>query len=145
MIRYAVTKGLETAVMKRIALASRLGCGLLVSSTAFADETQLQIDFSWAQTQRCTSESPEIHVSNVPNGTVRFEVVLQDLDVPTYHHGGGTVVAGPKADISAGALNDYNGPCPSSGSHTYRVTVNALGTSGNKIVTGSKSAPFPSN
>src|SRR6266478_3319662 len=134
--------------MERIALALRLGCGLLVSciaATAFGEEAQLQIDFPWAQTERCTSESPEIHVSNVPNGTVRFEVVLQDLDVPTYHHGGGTVVTNPKADISAGALNDYNGPCPPSGSHTYRFTVNALDASGNKIGTGSKSAPFPSN
>src|SRR5260370_14354982 len=77
-----------------------------VAATALADEAHLQIDFSWAQTQMCTSESPEIHVSNVPNGTVKFEVILQDLDVPTYHHGGGTVVANPKGDIPTGALND---------------------------------------
>ena len=75
-----------------------------IAAKAFGEEAQLQIDFSWAQTQRCTSESPKIHVSNVPNGTVRFEVVLQDLDVPTYHHGGGTVVANPKGDIPAGVL-----------------------------------------
>jgi phosphatidylethanolamine-binding protein (PEBP) family uncharacterized protein len=116
-----------------------------IAATAFADKAPLQIDFSWAQTERCTSKSPEIHVSNVPKGTVKFEVVLQDLDVPTYHHGGGTVRANADGDIPAGALNDYRGPCPPSGAHTYRFTVNALDASGIEIGTGSKSAPFPSN
>jgi phosphatidylethanolamine-binding protein (PEBP) family uncharacterized protein len=124
-------------------------CAVVVASSiaapAFADEAQLKIDFSWAQTERCTAESPKIHVSNVPNGTVRFEVVLQDLDVPTYHHGGGTVVANPNGDIPAGALHEYTGPCPPYGSHTYRFTGNALDGSGDQIGTGSKSALFPSN
>ena len=113
------------------------------AAPAVADDAQLQIDFSWAQTERCTRKSPEIHVSNVPSGTVRFEVVLQDLDVPTYHHGGGTVSANPDGDIPVGALTDYTGPCPPSGSHTYRFTVHAIDGSGNEIGTGSKSARFP--
>ena len=35
---------------------------------------------------------------------MKFEVLLQDLDVPTYHHGGGTITASPDGDIPAGAL-----------------------------------------
>src|SRR5206468_797830 len=82
-----------------------------MAATALADEARLQVDFSWAKTERCTTASPAIHVSNVPNGTVKFEVVLQDLDAPGYHHGGGTVQASAGGDVPAGALNDYNGPC----------------------------------
>ena len=115
------------------------------AAPAVADEAQLQVDFSWAQTEKCTSKSPEIHLRNVPSGTVKFEVVLQDLDVPTYHHGGGTIAASPDGDIPAGALTDYTGPCPPSGSHTYRFTVHALNGSGAEIGTGSKSARFPPN
>jgi phosphatidylethanolamine-binding protein (PEBP) family uncharacterized protein len=134
--------------MKPITFALPVGCGLLVWSiggTVLAEQAQLQINFSWAQTERCTTVSPEIRVSSVPEGTKKFEIALEDLDVPTYHHGGGTVPANAGGDVPAGALNDYNGPCPPSGSHTYRFTVNALDANGNVIGTGSKSAPFPSN
>jgi phosphatidylethanolamine-binding protein (PEBP) family uncharacterized protein len=82
--------------MKPITFALPVGCGLLVwsiGSTVLAEQAKLQINFSWAQTERCTTVSPEIHVSSVPEGTKKFEVALQDLDVPTYRHGGGTVPA----------------------------------------------------
>ncbi len=62
-----------------------------------------------------------------------------------YRRSYGTVLANANGDIPARALTNYNGPCPPSGSHTYRFTVNALDANGNKIGTGSKSAPFPSN
>ncbi len=103
----------------------------------------LSVDFSWQGTARCSDVSPEIRVANVPAGTTAFKVSLTDLDKTSWNHGGGTVPADPSGVIPSGALKaGYNGPCPPSGSHTYRFTVRALDAEGRELAKGSAKKSF---
>lgn len=115
--------------------------GLIVVSNPLAAD--LVVDFSWSGIERCSTESPEITVTNVPPGAATFEVNLKDLDAPSFHHGGGTVPADPTGKIPRGSLHSYTGPCPPFGSHTYEFTVIAHDASGNQLGVGAKSAAFP--
>lgn len=129
--------------MNRIPVAAGVAALLLLLS-ASAKAADLGVEFKWSSSDRCSHSSPEIHVSNVPEGTKSFKVRLKDLDVPNYRHGGGTVTADPSGVIPQGALTDgYNGPCPPEGTHHYRFTVTALDNNGDALAKGSADQPFP--
>ena len=103
----------------------------------------LDVDFSWAGTKACSSQPPEITVSGIPAGTKTLHVKLKDLNVPGYNHGGGTVDYNGGHVIPAGAFV-YKGPCPPSGSHDYRFTVEAISADGQMILgRGSSTEAFP--
>ncbi|MDY6842678.1 MAG: YbhB/YbcL family Raf kinase inhibitor-like protein [Thermodesulfobacteriota bacterium] len=104
----------------------------------------LVIDFTWTEEHRCSSKSPEIKVSGVPEEATHFKVNLVDLDVPFWNHGGGTTENDGSGVIAEGTLKEgYNGPCPPSGSHRYEFTVNAVDANENIIGTGKKMKQFP--
>lgn len=122
--------------------ATALLAGLIALLPEVAMAEDLTVDFKF--TGRCSKVSPEIHVGNVPPGTVMFSARLKDLDVPSWRHGGGKVPADPSGIIPQGALKDgYNGPCPPSGSHMYEFTVKALDANGDTLAEGSKRQRFP--
>ena len=87
---------------------------------------EMKVAFSF-DTSGCAlnSPNPEIKVSNVPDGTVYFQVSMIDLDKRSFNHGGGTVENGGDGIIKKGSLKSYKGPCPPS-THTYEFTVKAL-------------------
>jgi len=133
---------MKGCVLWMLALALVLGAcvGEKVSPTAVA----LGVDFSWENTQRCTSVSPAIRVSGVPGAAKSFRVRLIDLDKTSWNHGGGTVAHDGSGLIPAGALKSgYNGPCPPSGSHRYKFIVKALDAEGVVIGEGSHVKSFP--
>ena len=66
-----------------------------------------------------------------------YEITLTDLDVPTFNHWHQTVAAGGPV-IREGAGRGYYGPCPSSGTHRYRIAVMAKDAQGKPLAYGEK-------
>ena len=108
------------------------------------DAAKMAVDFSWEGIQACSHESPEIRVSNVPEGTEELRVKLNDITLPQWNQGGGKVKHDGSGIIPAGALKiGYNGPCPPSGRHQYEFSVMAVNAEGAIIGFGKVRQPFP--
>ncbi len=125
------------ASARRIAAAlavvsSGLGLALLGCATARVSPRAVTIgvSFEWTLENMCSQRSPEIRVAELPPQTAELQVVLQDLDAPTYNHGGGSVRHDGSGVIAAGALRHYKGPCPPGLAHRYRFTVRAVDAAG---------------
>ncbi len=116
-----------------IALASLPGSALAAD---------LQVDFSWAGVNACTTRTPAFKIGGIPDGTKKLSFKMVDLNKPGYPHGGGTVDYAGSGDIPAGAFH-YVGPCPPFGKHTYEFTVQALAAGGKVLASGKSSKPFP--
>lgn len=108
------------------------------------DAAEMTVDFSWEGIKACTHESPEIRVSDVPDGTAELRVRLKDIDIPAWNHGGGNVTYDGSGIIPAGTLAlGYNGPCPPGGRHKYEFSVMAVDAGGVIIGFGKARRPFP--
>lgn len=109
------------------------------------DAVEMTVDFSWEGIEACGHASPEIRVSNVPEGTQTLQVELQDVTLPEWSHGGGRVAYDGSGVIPAGALDiGYNGPCPPPGRrHKYTFSVMAKGADGAIVGFGKAGQPFP--
>lgn len=109
------------------------------------DAVKMAVDFSWEGIEACVHESPEIRVSNVPEGTDALRVDLKDATLPEWNHGGGRVAYDGSGVIPAGALNiGYNGPCPPPGRrHEYVFSVMAMDNNGLIVGFGKAGQPFP--
>ncbi len=91
------------------------------------DAVVLTVEFEWTEKSECSRISPPITVRNIPKETRHLQVLMADLDMPTYDHGGGVVAYDGVGAIPEGALDSYGGPCPGPGvEHTYEMTVHAL-------------------
>jgi len=138
---------------KGIALFGLMMVGMFVfgmSGVGFCTTQKLGVEFTWSDIRRCTGVSPEIKVSNIPDGTVEFDVKLKDHDAPDYNHGGGKVKNDGSGIIPRKALkpdfglkNRYKGPCPPMGAHNYEFTVKALDKEGNVLAEGKSARLFP--
>ncbi len=110
-------------------------CGVAVPLVAVAADP-LGVALTFTTHNKCQGESPEIRLTQVPQGTVAYRVRMIDEDVPSFRHWDQTIrVAGPVIPAGAGTGN-YYGPCPPSGKHTYRVTVMALDATGKALAQG---------
>src|SRR5271166_4772144 len=76
------------------------------------------IDFSWQGTMACDPKAPPFILKGVPAGTTLLKFTMQDLDVPTFVHGGGSVTYHGQRQTDRGAFS-YQGPCPPRGQHSY--------------------------
>lgn len=105
----------------------------------------MKVAFSWDGIDPCTHVSPEIQVTQIPDGTAQLQVRLRDVNQPEYNHGGGSVANDGSGIIPAGALTvGYNGPCPPFGSrHQYEFSVMAKNADGVIIGFGKSRQPFP--
>jgi len=82
----------------------------------------------------CSLTSPEIQVYGTPSQANKYVVELKDLTQPDSKRGGGESPVNPAGLIPAGALkDDFKGPCPADGGHTYRYDVKAV-TEGGKVL-----------
>lgn len=105
---------------------------------------EMTVDFSWKGIKACTHESPEIRVSNIPDGTTELRVKLKDISVPAWNHGGGRIEHDGSGIIPAGALDiGYNGPCPPGGRHKYEFSVMAVNAEDVIIGFGKARQSFP--
>ena len=130
-------------------ISCRVGIGLVLlllfgcaCGESYPDAAVLVVDFSWKQTQNCSDISPELNVQGLPEGTNTIDVDMWDL-TNSYHHGGGQVANDGTGVIPAGALKEYQGPCPTYGSPKYEFTVKALDKDGRVLGIGKKMKRFP--
>jgi phosphatidylethanolamine-binding protein (PEBP) family uncharacterized protein len=126
-----------------------LAAAYLFATPIFAQT--LTVDWDWKRSHQCSSKSPEIRVSGIPEGAKALGVTMVDHDMRSFDHGGGSlpVVGGPAITIPESALQNYRGPCPpnfSSFGHDYEFTVRALGADGKtELAKGSKVKTFSAN
>jgi phosphatidylethanolamine-binding protein (PEBP) family uncharacterized protein len=114
---------------------------LLASCTAAMAD--MKVSFDWGPTKKCfDSKSPPISLSGVPAGTKALDIRMKDMNVPDYNHGGGKVDYSGQKSLVYGAFS-YTGPCPPSGKHKYRFTVNALDAGGKTLATATADKMFP--
>jgi phosphatidylethanolamine-binding protein (PEBP) family uncharacterized protein len=108
---------------------------LLATPSAFA----FSASFAWC------SGSPSFTLTDVPQGTAKLQFAMTDLNVPSFHHGGGTVAYSGQAAVSCGAFSSgFTGPSPPPGQvHTYEFTVKALGSNGAVLATTTTQRKFP--
>lgn len=109
------------------------------------DATKIVVEFSWEGIEACTHDSPEIRVSNIPDGTEALLVKLANVNVPEWNQGGGKIDFNGSAIIPAGALKiGYNGPCPPPG-QTYKYEFSVMAVDAEDVVIGFGKArqPFP--
>ena len=106
------------------------------NSTKVADNaSKLVIDFEWTKKSACSSISPPITVTNIPQETKYLRVMMVDLNYLVYDHGGGEVAYNGSRIIMEGALESYAGPCPPGETHSYQITVQAL-SADKKLILG---------
>ncbi len=110
--------------------------GLLIMSTASA--SAFSMSFRW-----CGLGSPVFTLSGIPKGTTALQFHMIDLQVPSYNHGGGTVPYKGQSTVACGALGNYTPPSPPSGSHSYQITVTALGAGNGNLGTATFTRQFP--
>lgn len=114
-------------------LIALYGCD---STKVSENASELDVGFEWTKTSGCSNISPEIHIMNIPQETKFLRLMVVDLDMSTYDHGGGEVPYDGSTTISEGSLKSYAGPCPPPGvEHSYEITVQALNAD-KKLVLG---------
>lgn len=106
---------------------------------------EMQVSFTWDGIKPCTHDSPEIRVTQIPDGTATLQVQLKDRTLLPYNGGGGEVENDGSGIIPAGALTiGYNGPCPTPGErHQYEFWVMAKNADGQIIGFGKARRRFP--
>lgn len=119
-----------------------LACSVLLAMSSAAS-AHMAMNFEWGPTTKCFDpNSPPIHLSGVPKGTVKLVFTMSDMNAPSFHHGGGTVAYTGQSLEPYGAFK-YKGPCPPSGKHTYFISVRALDASGKMLAKAHASRRFP--
>ena len=107
----------------------------LTTSGAFA----FSASFAWC------SGSPSFALTDVPQGTAKLQFAMTDLNVPSFHHGGGTVAYSGQTAVPCGAFSSgFTGPSPPPGQvHTYQFSIKALGPNGAVLATTTTRRKFP--
>ncbi len=108
---------------------------LLTTSGAFA----FSASFAWC------SGSSSFTLTDVPQATARLQFAMTDLNVPSFHHGGGTVAHSGQTTVPCGAFSSgFAGPSPPPGQvHTYQFSIKALGPNGAVLATTTTRRKFP--
>ncbi len=76
-------------------------CCSLAGAVAFS------ASFAWC------SGSPRFALTDVPPGTARLQFAMTDLNVPSFHHGGGAVAYSGQTAVPCGAFSSgFAGPSP---------------------------------
>ena len=73
----------------------------------------------------------------MPQDTAKLRFAMTDLNVPSFHHGGGTVAYRGQPAVPCGAFaSGFTGPSPPPGQvHTYQFSIKALGPNGAVLAT----------
>ena len=126
--------------------------GLLASGPCLSQTDTLESSFpvkmSFEGMERCLSfevSKIEIDKNDIPGGTDRLYLVLEDRTFRNAPHGKHRVKFSGKDIVLEGA-NAFTlilPLCPPSGSHRYQLTVRAFDKDDNKIGSGSVALDFP--
>jgi phosphatidylethanolamine-binding protein (PEBP) family uncharacterized protein len=101
--------------------------------------------FAFSASFRWCSGSPSFALTDVPTGTTALQFAMTDLNVPSFHHGGGRVAYSGQAAVPCGAFSSgFTGPSPPPGQiHTYEFSIKALGANGAVLATTTAKRKFP--
>lgn len=117
--------------MRTLLFLSVLALSILIICSCTNESENMAVmgvDFEWQPIDFGSQENPQIQLTEVPEGTRRFFVVLVDLNISTYDHGGGFVDNEGSGTIARGTVKgNYNGPAPwlPDMIHDYEITVKA--------------------
>ncbi len=119
--------------------AAALGIGGLALFLTTSGAVALSASFAWC------AGSPSFALTDVPQGTAKLQFAMTDLNVPSFHHGGGTVAYHGQPAVPCGAFaSGFTGPSPPPGQvHTYQFSIKALGPSGAVLATSTARRKFP--
>lgn len=104
--------------------------------------------FDWGNIRKCTSGNPGsvpnpiFHLKGVPSGAAAINFKMVDLNVRSFHHGGGKITYSGGASINPGAFK-YLSPCPPGGRHVYEWTATVLDAKGKKIAEAKARKHYP--
>lgn len=93
--------------------------------------------------QGSSNSSPAFSLNAVPKGTTTLQFRMVDLQVPNYNYGVGTVPYKSEPTVACGSLNNYSPPSPSSGGHSYQITVTAFGPGNTNLGSATFTREFP--
>ncbi|GFK95495.1 hypothetical protein NNJEOMEG_03360 [Fundidesulfovibrio magnetotacticus] len=98
---------------------------------ADSGDGKFAIDLKFKIKNRCQGPFPEVLLLNVPQGTEAFEFKMIDLSYNNYDHGTAEVKHPGGSVLAEGTVPGLLGPCfTGSSTHTYKITVKALGKGG---------------
>ncbi len=119
--------------------ATALGIAGLALFLTTSGALAFSASFAWC------SGSPSFTLTDVPPGTAKLQFAMTDLNVPSFHHGGGTVAYSGQTAVPCGAFSSgFTGPSPPPGQvHTYRFSVKALAPNGTVLATTTARRKFP--
>ncbi len=101
--------------------------------------------FAFSASLRWCSGSPSFVLKDVPQGTASLQFHMTDLNVPSFHHGGGKVAYSGQTAVPCGAFSSgFIGPSPPPGQvHTYEFIIKALGANGAVLATTAARRKYP--
>jgi len=101
--------------------------------------------FAFSATFHWCAGSPGFELKDMPADTAKLSFAMTDLNVPGFHHGGGTIAYSGQAVVPCGAFaSGFTGPSPPPGQiHTYRFTIKALSAAGAVLATTTAQRKFP--
>ena len=104
------------------------GCGLFGSGNTQEEERSMEISVQFQDVHRCSRISPEIKITNPPQGTTSYDVnLVEEYGTEKNILGGGSWAEDGSGIIPEGALTvHYRGPCPPQGQtrkYTYVVAA----------------------
>jgi len=137
---------LDSVAMNTTRIASRavaLGLAALALALSAPRAFAFSAAFHWC------AGSPGFELKDVPADTAKLSFAMTDLNVPSFHHGGGTVAyaGATRSGISVpcGAFaTSFTGPSPPPGQiHIYQFTIKALSADGAVLATTTAQRKFP--
>jgi phosphatidylethanolamine-binding protein (PEBP) family uncharacterized protein len=119
--------------------AAAFGLAILALLLGVSGAFAFSASFAWC------SGSPRFALTDVPAGTAKVQFHMTDLNVPSFHHGGGTVAYSGQNAVPCGAFSPgFTGPSPPPGQiHTYEFVIKALGGNGAVLATTTARRKFP--
>ncbi len=138
---YDALRLLEVAMLKTHSLrpVAMLGLAVLALGLSATGALAFSASFTWC------AGSPSFALTDVPPGTARLQFAMTDLNVPSFHHGGGTIAYAGQAAVPCGAFaSGFTGPSPPRGEvHTYEFAIKSLGPTGAVLATATARRKFP--
>ncbi len=124
---------------RRYQNAATLGVAAFALLLTMSGALAFSASFAWC------SGSPSFTLTDVPPGPAKLQFAMTDLNVPSFHHGGGTVAYRGQAAVPCGAFSSgFTGPSPPPGRvHTYQFSIKALGSNGAVLATTTTRRKFP--
>lgn len=133
---------LNYAAMNTIRILSHAAA---LGLAAFALAASAPRAFAFSAAFHWCAGSPGFELKDVPAGTAKLQFHMTDLNVPGFHHGGGTVAFSGQAAVPCGAFAaGFTGPSPPPGQiHTYQFSIKALSADGKVLATTTAQRKFP--